>query len=1224
MPLSLFRVSSLVSLPIAVGLAVGVSELGAQVSGATSLNENCTVSVLNRNVQAKPDGTWVLPNIPANLGAVRARAICVNGGVTTYGESAAFTIPANGSVNLPPITFATTTPIPTSVQLSSLVAALPAVGATTQLRVLASFSSGGAQSDISASSAGTSYVVSNPAIATVSPEGLVTAVRSGVVVVQASNEGTQGLLQLRVAFAGADSDGDGIPDEQELQLGMDPNNPADALLDLDHDGLNALEEFRAGTDPRKPDSDGDGITDGDEINCTRGFCTNPLVADTDGDGIRDGTELATGSDPTNAASYNLAAALRSLRVTPASFTLVVNSIGGTANVQLTVIGTMIDGFDINLTSAQRQTTYASSNLASCNFGPSDGQVYATQAGTCTITVSNNGKSAQVQGVVQDFSPRQVSFLDLAGHANAVAVNGDHAFVAGSAGLQVVKLGADRRSPALVASLNLGGGANDIAYAGNIVYLATSAGLKAVDVSQPAAPRLLGTLALPSTKAMALRVRGATAYVAAGGMLYLVNIAQPVAMHLISELEISEGTIWSLDLDPTRNLLVVALGNYGLVLVDVSNLSAPIERGWHRIGNPRGVAVRGDTVIVADFDANGMAAVDISKLPAPETLSFLPGLFHNNVVLSGNFALGASVYPIEVTIADVSNPQSIQARASLPFVARGGPEAGINIAVDESFVYLVSASDAWRGSSNPSESRLYIGQHRPQLDLAGVPPSVSISSPAPGSLVYEGAQLKIEVNAQDDHAVSAVSFTVNDQTQFTSTSGPYRYTMPVPVGVNRLILGAVARDLAGNESTAQTVEVAVAPDPLTRVIGRVLDLQGLPVQGAQVKAPGGRTAVSDAEGRFQIINVPTVLGNLVTRAEFLQNNGQTAQGSSLAIAPVRSGTTDVGAIALIEAKFELSYGTPLTTCDDCNIARTLPFGFPFYGGNQTVAYVGSNGYITFDSGDNTYTEEVTAFRNRKRISAFFDDLVGWDGAVMINDQLADRFAVTYDRSRHAGQGGSNTLQIQLFRDGRIVFAYRGITALNTGSIVGLNPGPTAPVQQVDFSATPVMEIPPTTAAYEYFTSASPFDLDQAFIVFIPTAQGGYRVNTILPPAPALASNLSGAAAGSALLAANAASQLRASSAGAAAADRVLSASDIANAEVRVYSSTLPHYRGMTNTDGQGRFSLSGVPAGSLMVEVWRQGQLRARGSSNSASGGSLNQAQLLNVELLSPDVVPKNR
>lgn len=46
------------------------------------LNENCIISVLNRTVQVKPDGTWVLPNIPANSGPVRARATCVQNGLT--------------------------------------------------------------------------------------------------------------------------------------------------------------------------------------------------------------------------------------------------------------------------------------------------------------------------------------------------------------------------------------------------------------------------------------------------------------------------------------------------------------------------------------------------------------------------------------------------------------------------------------------------------------------------------------------------------------------------------------------------------------------------------------------------------------------------------------------------------------------------------------------------------------------------------------------------------------------------------------------------------------------------------------------------------------------------------------------------------------------------------------------------------------------------------------
>ena len=56
------------------------------------LNENCTVSVLNRNVRVQPDGTWVLPNIPANQGRVRARAICIRNGVTQQGQSSLFNV----------------------------------------------------------------------------------------------------------------------------------------------------------------------------------------------------------------------------------------------------------------------------------------------------------------------------------------------------------------------------------------------------------------------------------------------------------------------------------------------------------------------------------------------------------------------------------------------------------------------------------------------------------------------------------------------------------------------------------------------------------------------------------------------------------------------------------------------------------------------------------------------------------------------------------------------------------------------------------------------------------------------------------------------------------------------------------------------------------------------------------------------------------------------------
>jgi hypothetical protein len=67
------------------------------------LNQNWTVSVLNRTVRVNSDGSWVLPNIPTNFGPVKARVTRVRNGVTTFGESAFFTVPANGAANLPDV-----------------------------------------------------------------------------------------------------------------------------------------------------------------------------------------------------------------------------------------------------------------------------------------------------------------------------------------------------------------------------------------------------------------------------------------------------------------------------------------------------------------------------------------------------------------------------------------------------------------------------------------------------------------------------------------------------------------------------------------------------------------------------------------------------------------------------------------------------------------------------------------------------------------------------------------------------------------------------------------------------------------------------------------------------------------------------------------------------------------------------------------------------------------
>ncbi len=65
-------------------------------------------------------------------------------------------------------------------------------------------------------------------------------------------------------------------------------------VDSDHDGLDDVREKQLGTDPHKADSDGDGLSDGDEVIIWK---TNPLNPDTDGDGYTDGSEVFHGYNP---------------------------------------------------------------------------------------------------------------------------------------------------------------------------------------------------------------------------------------------------------------------------------------------------------------------------------------------------------------------------------------------------------------------------------------------------------------------------------------------------------------------------------------------------------------------------------------------------------------------------------------------------------------------------------------------------------------------------------------------------------------------------------------------------------------------------------------------------------------------------------------------------------------------------------------------------------------
>ena len=122
----------------------------------------------------------------------------------------------------------------------------------------------------------------------------------------------------RVYDVGQDRDGDGIPDDLEADLGLDPDlvdSDGDGILDgdedFDNDGLTNLQEVLTQFNPVLADSDGDGILDGQEDNDGDGLLdvdellihgTDPHNRDTDGDGFNDPDEIEAGSSPLDAGS----------------------------------------------------------------------------------------------------------------------------------------------------------------------------------------------------------------------------------------------------------------------------------------------------------------------------------------------------------------------------------------------------------------------------------------------------------------------------------------------------------------------------------------------------------------------------------------------------------------------------------------------------------------------------------------------------------------------------------------------------------------------------------------------------------------------------------------------------------------------------------------------------------------------------------------------------------
>ncbi len=165
-----------------------------------------------------------------------------------------------------------------------------------------------------------------------------------------------------------------------------------------------------------------------------------------------------------------------------------------------------------------------------------------------------------------------------------------------------------------------------------------------------------------------------------------------------------------------------------------------------------------------------------------------------------------------------------------------------------------------------------------------------------------------------------------------------------------------------------------------------------------------------------------------------------------------------------------------------VSFTGGFTFPYYGRRYADVFVGTNGFLTFGSGDadfDGFHESVLQFlRRQPRIAAFWHDLdpgVAQPGHGVFVKQLSDRLVVTWDTVPEFTAGlptSVNTFQITLFADGNTTFAYDRIGS--TGGLVGLSPGDSnAKINRIDLTNPPAGNL--QGAILEFFSTSRQVDL-----------------------------------------------------------------------------------------------------------------------------------------------------
>jgi uncharacterized repeat protein (TIGR01451 family) len=134
----------------------------------------------------------------------------------------------------------------------------------------------------------------------------------------------------------------------------------------------------------------------------------------------------------------------------------------------------------------------------------------------------------------------------------------------------------------------------------------------------------------------------------------------------------------------------------------------------------------------------------------------------------------------------------------------------------------------------------------------------------------------------------------------------------------------------------------------------------------------------------------------------------------------------------------------------------------YGKRTNFFFIGSNGYITFDTGDTYMVPTREKHFRLPRVAGLFTDLNPGVGGRVSWQQLADRVAITYENVPEYGTANTNSFQIEMFYDGRIRLTYLHIDSLQ--ALLGLSAGTGVPS---DFFNSDFSQYSPCSAQLTFY-------------------------------------------------------------------------------------------------------------------------------------------------------------